>query len=284
MLLARAEAGLASRMSYEDIREPLTRLLREFGPSRRSYHPENPFWHLQSDGFWVVENADDIPKKKNNRSVSSIALLRSEAHGYVPDRLWKGLRLNESLSWRLSEKILSEFWPETVHGAIRLAAGLRLSTPDRATHRRAKRDPRFRDDVIRAYERRCAVCGYDGRLDDILLGLEAAHIQWHAFEGPDSVENGLALCSFHHIALDSGALGITKQGGIQISTDVTGNDAVDYLLFRFAGACLRKPQNAYPAPSPQYVKWHENQVFHGPPRTLDRALSKAAEDKGIYSV
>ena len=33
--------------------------LFEFGPSRKSYHPEYPFWRLQNDGIWEV--ASDVP-------------------------------------------------------------------------------------------------------------------------------------------------------------------------------------------------------------------------------
>jgi uncharacterized protein len=69
---------------------------------------------------------------------------------------------------------------------------------------RRRRDPRFREEILRIYERRCAVCGYDGRLGTTDLAIEAAHIKWHAAGGPDAAENGLALCSFHHVALEPG--------------------------------------------------------------------------------
>jgi len=32
----------------------LERLLFEFGPPRKAYHPEYPFWRLQNDGVWEV--------------------------------------------------------------------------------------------------------------------------------------------------------------------------------------------------------------------------------------
>ena len=60
------------------------------------------------------------------------------------------------------------------------------------------RDPRFRKNVLEAYDERCAVCEYDIRFGDRLLGLEAAHIRWHSHEGGDVAPNGLALCSTHH--------------------------------------------------------------------------------------
>ena len=58
--------------------------------------------------------------------------------------------------------------------------------------------------MLRAYERRCAVCELDVRIDGQSIGLEAAHIKWHSHKGPAQVRNGLALCVLHHKFFDSG--------------------------------------------------------------------------------
>lgn len=44
--LSREERRL---IRFTETRAELTSLLRDFGPPRKSYHPEYPFWHLQSD-------------------------------------------------------------------------------------------------------------------------------------------------------------------------------------------------------------------------------------------
>ena len=67
--------------------------------------------------------------------------------------------------------------------------------------------------VLEAYDERCAVCKYDIRFGDRLLGLEAAHIRWHSHDGRDVVPNGLPLCGVHHKALDLGAMGLEAKGG-----------------------------------------------------------------------
>ena len=46
---ARREGRL---IAYSDVDRDLRNLLLEFGPTRRSYHPEYPFWRLQNDGIW----------------------------------------------------------------------------------------------------------------------------------------------------------------------------------------------------------------------------------------
>ena len=40
-----------------------------------------------------------------------------------------------------------------------------------------RRDPCFRQRILKAYEYRCAVCGFDVRLGSISIALDAAHIR-----------------------------------------------------------------------------------------------------------
>ena len=70
ILLARAEAGGDNSVRFQEIHEQLHNLLDEFGPQRKSHHPEYPFWHLQSDGFWHVEEAEALPLRKAGNSPS----------------------------------------------------------------------------------------------------------------------------------------------------------------------------------------------------------------------
>jgi putative restriction endonuclease len=47
--LGRWQQGVAE-VTYREAEPELTALLREFGPPRRSDHPEQPFWWLRRDG------------------------------------------------------------------------------------------------------------------------------------------------------------------------------------------------------------------------------------------
>ena len=69
LVLARCARGEGREVAYRDIDQPLFDLLREFGPSRRSTHPEYPFWHLQSDGIWVVRDAELLERRVSNTNV-----------------------------------------------------------------------------------------------------------------------------------------------------------------------------------------------------------------------
>ena len=71
--------------------------------------------------------------------------------------------------------------------------------------------------MLKDYEYRCAVCGFDVRLGSVSIALDAAHIRWHQAGGPDEETNGLALCVLHHKTFDLGAF--TVAGGVVLVSD-----------------------------------------------------------------
>jgi putative restriction endonuclease len=76
--------------------------------------------------------------------------------------------------------------------------------------------PVFRATVLRAYEKRCAVCAL--RHEQLL---DAAHIVPDREEaGIAAVRNGLALCKIHHAAYDCLVLGIRPDLVVEIRGDL----------------------------------------------------------------
>jgi putative restriction endonuclease len=74
----------------------------------------------------------------------------------------------------------------------------------------------FRDIVISAYDRRCAIC----RLNHPEL-LDAAHITPDADDrGTPIVQNGLSLCKIHHAAYDQDILGVSPDFEVHIRQDI----------------------------------------------------------------
>jgi putative restriction endonuclease len=51
--LGRWQSG-QNEVTFRQAEPDLTALLREFGPPRKSDHPEQPFWRLQRDGVWTI--------------------------------------------------------------------------------------------------------------------------------------------------------------------------------------------------------------------------------------
>ena len=104
------------------------------------------------------------------------------------------------------------------------------------------------------------------RLGDVALGLDAAHIKWHQAGGPDTVENGLALCVLHHKLFDRGAFTLTDAHRVELSEQLHGGVGFAAQLLDFHGRPIREPQTPAYLPAPEFLHWHRREVFQGPPR------------------
>ena len=239
----------------EEIHEPLTKLLADFGPKRRDYYPNMPFWRLRTDGFWTLENTEGCKPRKGNIQPTKRELIENHVSGGFDESSYQILREAPEMINKLAQQIMTERFPESLQILLADRLGFDFTSLLKA------RDPRFREIVLRAYHSRCAICGYDLRLDGALVGLEAAHIRWKQYGGPCEVNNGLALCSLHHSAFDMGAIGIDEHRTIRISGVVNRSPVVDHLFWQRDGKQLYLPQDKVYWPGERFIEWHQNQVF-----------------------
>ncbi|MBC8425904.1 HNH endonuclease [bacterium] len=268
MALADMQLGRKRLRSYQDIEEPLRKLLQEFGPIRRSYHPEYPFWRLQNDELWEVRGDEPMLSRKGNTDPPKSELRRVLARGGFTAEVYDTLKRNRALQDEVTRHLLDGHFPETLHQPILDSIGLSIGS----TRKPRSRDPRFRTEVLRAYQNRCAVCGGSLRLGDKLLGIDAAHIRWHQADGPDAVENGLALCTLHHRLLDAGAYTLSPNGHhVEVSEWVTERQYGSLWLLAYHGTDVAKPINSTNEPSCEFVDWHRKQVFKKPARECYRS-------------
>jgi putative restriction endonuclease len=268
MALARVQRGEGRLIPYQEVHSKLGELLLEFGPPRQSYHPEYPFWRLQNDGgFWEVPEREAAIEARGNRpragDIPPSILTGVQATGGFTSAVFAALRRDPNLVNEIAGAILDEHFPSSMHESLLDAVGMPWVVMGR---RRVARDPEFRAAMIRLYEHRCAMCGFDGRLGSSDLALEAAHIMWHALGGPDDPTNGLLLCSIHHRALDRGAMGITDDRRILVSQDLHGGTVVGDLLVGLGGTALATPIDPSATPAPQFIAWHRREVFRDPAR------------------
>lgn len=98
------------------------------------------------------------------------------------------------------------------------------------------------------------------------LGLEAAHVKWHQAGGPDSQDNGLALCVMHHKLFDRGAVMVLEGYEVAVSEQVHGTSGFEEWVLAFHGRPLRSPQRKEYLPVAGYLRWHWKEVFRGPAR------------------
>jgi putative restriction endonuclease len=262
--LGQVQAGADRLIPFDRIEGPLTRLLEEFGPPRRSAHPELPFYHLQTDGVWEIEERIPLTRRRGSKNPLRTELRKWSIRGGFTDGIFEQLKLKPEAVRELAREILSAHFPDSLHRSIADATGLDLD----ATTRSSRRDAEFRSAVVSVWGHRCAFCGFGVQLDHADLGLEAAHIRWCQFGGPDTMDNGLACCSIRHQAFDRGAITISGESRILVSSRLHGNFGLDSLFLALHGSNLRMPSLKDALPREEFLAWHRHQVFRGVARDL----------------
>lgn len=252
-------------LRYEEVREPLTNLLKEFGPRRHSYHPEEPFVRLTRDGIWTLSLSTD------SIHINNPWLLKHDISGGFDKKVYELLLNNPSLIREVANMVLYSHFPDSIHEDILAAVGLDLDSRiidfEGCNSKSTKcRDPKFREKILRAYEYSCAICGFNVRLGNNLVAIEAAHIKWHQAGGPDSEQNGIALCAMHHKLFDLGVFTIKNSKELMVAEDAYGTSGFEEWLMRYHGQPVRSPIHPDYQPNASYVNWHVKEVFKGPER------------------
>jgi putative restriction endonuclease len=261
--LARWSRGETTSIPFREIEANLTPLLKEFGPYRKSYHPEYPFWWLQTDDVWTVQASGPLVPRRGHKDPTKRSLLSAHAEGGFVPAVQDALRSDPSLVTEIASRLLVSHFPDSIHTDILGAVGLDLG--EGKTAGRA-RDPGFRKRVLTAYEYRCAVCGFDVRLGSVSIALDAAHIRWHQAGGPDHESNGLALCTLHHKTFDLGAFTVHRDGVLLVSDQAHGTTGFSEVLMCHHGKPVRGPQRREWRPAPVSLEWHTREVFKGSAR------------------
>lgn len=268
LLLSKYLHGHAREIHFSEIDSDLTELLRSFGKKTKNdrYNPHNPFFYLRSDGVWdLISNDADTQRELDESNAPRITLFRRDKvfGGLKPD-IYQTIIKNRELADRLIG-VLLEVFPDSYHQDILDQVGLDDQTVVRKVR---KRDPRFREEIIRAYEYQCAICGFSARLNRDFIGVEAAHIKWHQADGPDDIKNGIALCSLHHKLFDRGVFTLDDSFRMLVSEEATGTGLFQHLVTNFHGQVIRQPQRSTYYPDPVFIGWHVREVFREPAKEL----------------
>ena len=132
---------------------------------------------------------------------------------------------------------------------------------DRISHvtSRIVRDRVFRRLILRAYDKRCAISGLKlinggGRAE-----VDAAHIRPVEANGPDIINNGIALSGTAHWMFDRGLIGLTDDLEILVSRQVNDPDAVRAFINQTGRALA--PKRPFERPHPHFLQWHREHCF-----------------------
>lgn len=187
----------------QDLRDRFTARFLQVRKHNDQNTPENPFFRLQTQGFWQAWIED------GNRRIPLQATPLINQIGRVFAKLTDGLEFTVRTPndrQYLREALLSRYFPElssfknqkssiTNHQSLSLVAEEELEYG---------RSPAFRRTILTIYDHQCAACGLRIKLpagNDVSF-IDAAHLIPFSESRNDHPTNGLALCKNHHWAMD----------------------------------------------------------------------------------
>ncbi|MEQ8322979.1 MAG: HNH endonuclease [Rhodospirillales bacterium] len=124
---------------------------------------------------------------------------------------------------------------------------------------RVVRDRVFRRIVLRAYDERCAISGLKFINGGGRAEVDAAHIRPVQKNGPDVIQNGIALSGTAHWMFDRGLISLTNEFEILISRHVNDIDGVKAFINRSNKAIV--PDRISDRPHPRFLEWHRDFCF-----------------------
>jgi putative restriction endonuclease len=264
LALGRLQATGSSAVPWSMAETALADLVAEFGPPSRTGRAQSaafPFTRLRADKVWVLDR--DV----------QMDLVGPLADGHVTGRfeasVEAALTARPALIRAAARELVMSNFPDTVAPDVLDAVGLNpdvvlgasdiLAVPAAGPGGR-RRDPGWRASVLEAWDRQCAFCGYDGQFGGASAGIEAAHVRWFAFDGPDALDNGLALCSLHHKLFDLGVLGLDPGMRILVSARFSARTPAGRVVYDMHERLL-SPRPGTAMPAAVHVSWHARQVF-----------------------
>jgi len=271
--LARLERGEPRLARFADVEGKFKQLLTEFGSANSPNTRQLPFWHMCNDAdghVWELQTESGIQIQTLGACPGLGWFQQNDVRAGFAMPIDEQLRHHADLRAALARQLLINHFSETLHADIATQLGLDIDVDSAAAATGQpvrKRNPGFRDRVLRAYEYRCCICGFDLRIGNMTAGLEAAHIQWFTAAGPDIESNGLAMCALHHKIFDLGAFTVEPANmTIVFSQNLQLGDSTKANLLSHHGAGIIQPQSKSYAPLREYLEWHAKWVFKSPGR------------------
>jgi putative restriction endonuclease len=124
---------------------------------------------------------------------------------------------------------------------------------------RAVRDRLFRRTVLQAYDARCAISGLKFINGGGRAEVDAAHIWPVEKNGPDVINNGIALSGTAHWMFDRGLISLSDDLEILISRQA--NDPEGVRGFINSTGRIIGPLSIRDRPHPHFLEWHRENCF-----------------------
>lgn len=258
--IAALQQGQPRLQPYEQIAEKLGKALRLFAPRVAAVHPEYPFWRLQHDGLAIVEVDGPLEFRPSNNDPKVTSLKKRKAKGGLTEEDYRLLTGDLEIQSVAVHKLLDGHFPACIHDEILRFFNLKLNdlhATDLATERE------FREQVLSAYNYKCALTGFSMSYEGEYPGLEVAHLCWPQVGGNDVLGNGVAMSTLHRKLFHLGLFTINSDYIVQVSSKVQENLDTAFNLGKLHGKVITLPNDPSHKPSRQNLEWHSKWVFRG---------------------
>ena len=93
-------------------------LLIKFGPKRKTYHPEYPFWRLQNDGLWELSGSEQLKRRKGHTDPLKSELIKRNIRGGFPKKIYFILESDRNYLEYVILSILNLYFKKSLHKII----------------------------------------------------------------------------------------------------------------------------------------------------------------------
>lgn len=247
----------------QDLRDRFTDRFLQVRKHNDQNTPENPFFRLQTQGFWQAWIED------GNRRIPLQATPLVNQIGKVFAKLTDGLEFTVRTSndrQHLREALLSRYFPhlsqfKNQQSEIRNHQSIARVAEDELEYGRS---PAFRRTILTIYDHQCAACGLRIKLpagNDVSF-IDAAHLIPFSESRNDHPTNGLALCKNHHWAMDRNLIAPCPDHHWHISKILDPRRSNgEKELIELSGKSLLLPQDEAFHPDREGLKWRHEQLI-----------------------
>lgn len=254
------QQGQPRLQSYERVAEKLGDALRLFAPRVDAVHPEYPFWRLQQDGLAVVEVDGPLEFRLSNTDPKVSSLRKRNARGGLTDEDYWLLKEDLDAQSSAVHMLLDAHFPASIHEDIIRFFNLKIGDPhfnDKST------ECEFRNQVLMAYDFKCAITEFSLSYEGTYPGIEAAHICSPQSGGNDAVGNGVAMSTLYRKLFHLGLFTIDCDYSIVVSSKVKSWGETGDGLISLHGRPISLPMELDKAPNLESLEWHRRWVFRG---------------------
>ncbi|MEN9692448.1 MAG: hypothetical protein RLZZ330_92 [Actinomycetota bacterium] len=250
----------SSAVTWNEDSSKLESLIEQFN-NKSKINALNPFFRLKNDGIWEINSILDA-----DSNISEVR--RENPVGKLTSSIEAELLNNYELTNEVIRQILAAAFSDSFYEDVLTAVGfdsreILFSAPREILLDPAKkRDSQWPAKILQAWESQCAFCGYDGKIDNAPVGIDAAHVRWFNQDGPDEMDNGLALCSLHHRLLDRGVIGFKDPETLTVSKTFSAVTESGKRIYELLDVKL-KPRSGTVLPAEKHVEWHKVNIFRG---------------------